>query len=259
MSSGLRLPTLEEEDQNNQDDTPSTPSPSSHRRVNSLPPIQLPEPSTPQHRRSSTGVPYNNPGLLSPGANSTRRFGLGGGRLLESRRAAMSPVAPLGRRSITAPGGMMLNRSSSFGRRASATSANSTGTASGGREYKRQGSRSSMTEKIVRRSTALSRFTRGSSSMEDDMNTARQESTKAIYRGYKVGDSVLVNDLSTEWANQVNKHGYPPGAGNTAEELRGPFMFVLGKIKRVHFEEYSVYYTVTREDTGEDVRGEAGE
>lgn len=117
-----------------------------------------------------------------------------------------------------------------------------------------------MTESIVRRSAALARFTtRGSSSMEDDMSLARQESTKAIYRGYKVGDSVLVNDLSTtEWSNQVNKMGYPPGAGTTAEELRGPFMFVLGKIKRVHFEEYSVYYTVTREDTKEDVRGEAG-
>jgi hypothetical protein len=102
--------------------------------------------------------------------------------------------------------------------------------------------------------------------MEDDAANAAAlaATTQNVFRGYVVGDSVLINDHMARWANQVNKYGYPPGQGNmngngnTPEEQRGPYLFVLGKVAKVHFEENSVYYTVTREDTNVGVRGEVG-
>jgi hypothetical protein len=110
---------------------------------------------------------------------------------------------------------------------------------------------------------SIARLTRNSSSLDDDVH-AVQTTSKSVFRGYVVGDSVLINDHMIRWANQVNKYGYPPGQGNkngngnAPEEQRGPYLYVLGKVTKVHFEEYSVYYTVAREDTGQGVRGEVG-
>ena len=117
-----------------------------------------------------------------------------------------------------------------------------------------------LADSIMNRSMALARFSRQTST-EEGSNKRVQESQQPkrnIYRGYVVGDSVLVSNHQSKWASLVNRFGYPPGEGSTEEEKRGPYMYVLAKVKRVHFEEYSVYYTVTREDTGADMRGEAG-
>ena len=86
---------------------------------------------------------------------------------------------------------------------------------------------------MIRGSTALARFTRTSSNLEEDAKQAQYSQQKAAYRGYVVGDAVLINDLTqTQWAKQVNKYRYPPGDGMTPDEQRGPYMFVLGTIKQ---------------------------
>jgi hypothetical protein len=48
--------------------------------------------------------------------------------------------------------------------------------------------------------------------------------------------------------NPVNKYGFPPGKGTTEEELRPPYVYVLARVTKVHFEEDARYYTVIRED-----------
>jgi hypothetical protein len=101
----------------------------------------------------------------------------------------------------------------------------------------------------------LSRFTSRSSLGDDAMH---HEPKKNVYRGYVVGDMALVCNHHSQWANQVNRLGFPVGEGITGEELRGPYINILAKIKSVHFEEVSVFYTITRADNGEDMRGEAG-
>lgn len=81
--------------------------------------------------------------------------------------------------------------------------------------------------------------------------------SETVFRGYSVGDSVLVF-TNHRFVSSVNRFGFPPGQGRTAEEKNGPYLFVLGKIEEIHFEENSVFYTVRREDTGVDVRGNPG-
>ena len=109
----------------------------------------------------------------------------------------------------------------------------------------------------------MARLTGSSMSLEDDL-TAIQTTSPSVFRGYVVGDSVLINDHMVRWTNQVNKYGYPPGQGNhngngnMPEEQRGPYLYVLGKVTKVHFEEFAVYYTILREDTGQPLRGEVG-
>jgi hypothetical protein len=58
----------------------------------------------------------------------------------------------------------------------------------------------------------------------------------------------------SEWVNPVNRYGYPPGKGMTPEEQRGPYLYILATVKKVHFEEDAEYYTVTRADTDTDER-----
>ena len=58
--------------------------------------------------------------------------------------------------------------------------------------------------------------------------------------------------------NLVNRYGYTAGGGVTPEEQRGPYIFVLATVVKVHFEEDREYYTVTRADTGADQRSDAG-
>lgn len=82
-------------------------------------------------------------------------------------------------------------------------------------------------------------------------------STAAASRRYKVGDNVLVRNAQSRWANLVNRYGFPPGQGETPEECRGPYMYVLATVRQMHFEEIHPYYTVTRCDTGSDQRADA--
>ena len=81
------------------------------------------------------------------------------------------------------------------------------------------------------------------------------------YRRYRVGDSVLVCNIQQNPSlanNLVNRYGYTAGGGVTPEEQRGPYIFVLATVVKVHFEEDREYYTVTRADTGADQRSDAG-
>lgn len=85
-----------------------------------------------------------------------------------------------------------------------------------------------------------------------------QDKARATYRRYRVGDSVLVCNTPSRMTNLVNRYGYPTGGGVTSEEQRGPYIYVLATVKKVHFEEDAEYYTVTRVDTGMDQRADAG-
>lgn len=111
---------------------------------------------------------------------------------------------------------------------------------------------------FIRQTSSMFRFSRNSSKKEDSLAEI-QELGRNIYRGYSVGDSILISDVNARWQNCVNRLGFPPGEGKDSEEQRGPFSYVLGKVKVVHYEENEVFYTVKREDTGEDVRGDASE
>ena len=55
----------------------------------------------------------------------------------------------------------------------------------------------------------------------------------------------------------VNRFGFPAGQGSKVEEQRGPYLYVLAKVKMVHFEEDARYYTVTRCDTNLDQRADS--
>jgi hypothetical protein len=88
--------------------------------------------------------------------------------------------------------------------------------------------------------------------------TQEQDKARATYRRYRGGDSVLVCNIQSRLATLVNRHGYPSGGGLTPEEQRGPYIYVLATVKKVHFEEDAEYYTVTRADTGADQRADAG-
>jgi hypothetical protein len=85
------------------------------------------------------------------------------------------------------------------------------------------------------------------------------ETTRATYRRYRVGESVLICCPQSGPSNLVNRYGYPVGGGNNVEEQKGPYVYVLATVKKVHFEEDAEYYTVTRADTGGDQRADAGE
>jgi hypothetical protein len=82
--------------------------------------------------------------------------------------------------------------------------------------------------------------------------------------GYSVNDAVLIihnreGHHVGGFVTTVNRFGYPPASGTTLEEQRGPYIYVLGKVAQVHYEENAKFYTVQREDTGEDIRGDPGE
>eukprot|EP00547_Thalassionema_nitzschioides_P007024 CAMPEP_0194206706 /NCGR_PEP_ID=MMETSP0156-20130528/5658_1 /TAXON_ID=33649 /ORGANISM="Thalassionema nitzschioides, Strain L26-B" /LENGTH=1220 /DNA_ID=CAMNT_0038933299 /DNA_START=87 /DNA_END=3746 /DNA_ORIENTATION=- len=77
---------------------------------------------------------------------------------------------------------------------------------------------------------------------------------RAHYQRKTIGDNVLVRNDQSQWA--VNKHGFPAGEGNTPEEQRGPYHYVLATVKKIHFGENIQYYTVTRADTGRDQRAD---
>ena len=105
---------------------------------------------------------------------------------------------------------------------------------------------------------ALARLTRSStidSELVDSLAGAHRNAT--VYR-YNIGDPVLISNHTARMTNCVNRFGFPSGGGSTSEEQRGPYIYVLGTVKTVHYEENAVFYTVSRVDTGSDVRGDPG-
>ena len=93
------------------------------------------------------------------------------------------------------------------------------------------------------------------SDLVDSLAGAHRNAT--VYR-YNIGDPVLITNHTARMTNCVNRFGFPPGGGATSEEQRGPYIYILGTVKTVHYEENAVFYTVSRVDTGWDVRGDPG-
>ena len=79
------------------------------------------------------------------------------------------------------------------------------------------------------------------------------------FRRYGVGDRVLICNHAARWSNLVNRHGFPEGQGDSAEERSGPYIYALATVRRIHFGENQQYYTVQRADPGGEQRADAGE
>ena len=107
-------------------------------------------------------------------------------------------------------------------------------------------------------SAVATRLGRKSSANEFDNSPMISREETRVYRRYRVGDPVLVSNHSSRFANLVNRYGYPAGEGITPEEQRGPYIYLLATVTKVHFEEDAEYYTVTRADTGVTQRADDG-
>lgn len=83
-------------------------------------------------------------------------------------------------------------------------------------------------------------------------------SPSAINRRYAPGQKVLVA-TSARFSSLVNKHGYPPGEGDTPEERKGPYLYVYAEVLKLHFEDIAVFYTVKRGDTDSEERADAND
>ena len=79
------------------------------------------------------------------------------------------------------------------------------------------------------------------------------------FRRYGVGDRVLICNHAARWSNLVNRHGFPDGHGDSVEERRGPYIYAMATVMRIHFGENQQYYTVSRADSGGEQRADAGE
>lgn len=92
-------------------------------------------------------------------------------------------------------------------------------------------------------------------------NTIRQRLT--TFRRFAVNDYVLITNHNIhneqQRLNLVNRYGYPEwGAGaTTAEERRGPYIYLIAQVVSVHFGEDAQYYTVRREDNNDEQRADA--
>ena len=97
----------------------------------------------------------------------------------------------------------------------------------------------------------------------------RPTSTMSRQNQFDIGDYVLVFLTLLNVTNEedpkdaftvaaVNKFGFPEGEGRNEEERKGPYNFVLARVKQLHFEEDDRYYTVIREDTGSEQRADSG-
>lgn len=112
-------------------------------------------------------------------------------------------------------------------------------------------------EQLVTTLSELQQKQRNPQSNYKSFNSQRQDELPANFaRRFKVGDYVLVRNSQSKWANLVNRYGFPHGVGETDEERRGPYNYVLATITKLHFEEIKTYYTVTRCDTGADQRAD---
>ena len=113
----------------------------------------------------------------------------------------------------------------------------------------------------------LAQTTTGSSPTNYDVDEKQgtSEGDESRYartiRRYGVGQYVLISNHGlAEGTNVlVNRYGFPEGGGGalTPEQRRGPYNFLLAKVKSVHFEEDAQYYTVTRCDNDEEQRADA--
>ncbi len=148
-----------------------------------------------------------------------------------------------------------LRRSLSVGQSSTNTSFPSVGSVSGNLSRKSQNFRTSIAK---RSGGALARLTRHGSMEEergDSFSTSQKKAT--VYR-YSIGDPVLISNHDSHHSTCVNRHGFPPGSGSSADEQRGPYIYILATVTTVHYEENAVFYTVSRVDTGADVRGDPG-
>lgn len=108
-------------------------------------------------------------------------------------------------------------------------------------------------------SAVAARLGRFSSSTGLEPQVQASDTSRAYRRRrYRVGDPCLVSNHQSRFANLVNRYGFPPGQGVTPEEQRGPYVYVLATVVKVHFEEDAEYYTVKRADTGVDQRADDG-
>ncbi|KAL3801831.1 hypothetical protein HJC23_001227 [Cyclotella cryptica] len=89
---------------------------------------------------------------------------------------------------------------------------------------------------------------------------ARRQTRITAFRRYAVGDHVLISNHDLHDSPKlVNAKGFAEwdaAEATTSDERRGPYIYVLAKVKSVHFEEDAQYYTVTRLDNGEDQRAD---
>lgn len=87
-----------------------------------------------------------------------------------------------------------------------------------------------------------------------------QEPTEPIrschVRRYNVGDMILINNEGQGWMRLLNIHGFPPGSGETVDERKGPYQFLLARVQQIHFDEVQPYYTVTVIQSGVERRGD---
>ncbi len=113
-----------------------------------------------------------------------------------------------------------------------------------------------------RRESLMSPFARrplrnrlGRSNSQNDGMADGLAKTKLL-RNYNVGDYVLIGIQQSKFANLVNCFGFPPGEGESSDEQKGPYSYVLATVKHKHFEETAIFYTVTRCDTQTDQRAD---
>lgn len=122
-------------------------------------------------------------------------------------------------------------------------------------------------------SKKLRLFNSSSGSTNKDTNTSETAVENSVsaarkaaiaFRRYNVGDYVLISnhELPPSSLKLVNLHGFAEwDAGETLliEELRGPFVYLLAQVTRVHFSGNVPSYTVIRMDNGEEQRADVGE
>lgn len=106
--------------------------------------------------------------------------------------------------------------------------------------------------------TNSSRPSAASSSLSTPSSAAASvtNNRSQMTKRYQIEDLVLVSNHQSRWANLVNQYGFPPSEGYTAEEQRGPYLFVLATVQQIHYDEFAVYYTVERADSGAEQRAD---
>ena len=103
------------------------------------------------------------------------------------------------------------------------------------------------------------------SNKEAAANSASAARKAAIaFRRYNVGDYVLISnhELPANSEKLVNLHGFAEWDADETlllEELRGPFVYLLAQVTRVHFLGNVPSYTVARMDNGDEQRADVGE
>ena len=92
---------------------------------------------------------------------------------------------------------------------------------------------------------------------EEENHGSSNQFSARVYRRYKVGDDVVINNVLDSESRLLNQYGFPPGKGSTIDEQRGPYDYVLAVVTSVHYGENKPYYTVQRFDTDEKIRSDS--